>query len=212
MAEHSGRIASVTDVGDDTVALEFETNERLDALPGQFILLRARIDGKEETGYYTISSPTVGTTFEVTVGVDPESTLSPWLAERAPGDEIRVEGPYGNIAYDDDGDVVTIAGGPGIGPAIAIAERATSFDSNATVIYQDDSPAHRERLSALSNSGQTVHILHPSDQEKLRDVISEYALDGTVYTFGFSEFCSRVTKIVESSAVDPEDFHVESFG
>ena len=212
MAEYSGRIVSVTDVGESTVALEFEIDEGLEALPGQFILLRAEIGGSEETGYYTISSPTVDTTFEVTVGVDPQSTLSPWLAQRSAGDEIQIEGPYGNIAYDDDGDVVTIAGGPGIGPAVAIAERATNSNFNAAVIYQDDSPAHQERLSTLSDCGQDIQILQPNDKENFRDAISECASDGTVYIFGFSEFCSRASDIVESSGVNSDNFYVESFG
>ncbi|MGQ4557641.1 FAD-binding oxidoreductase [Halobellus sp. GM3] len=211
MPEYSGRVVSVTDIGEGTVALEFKIDERLEALPGQFLLLRAEINGSEETGYYTISSPTVDTTFEVTVGVDPESTLSPWLAQRSVGDEIGIEGPYGNIAYDDDGDVVTIAGGPGIGPAIAIAERATNFNSNAALIYQDDSPAYQDRLSALSDCGQAIQIVQ-NDKEKLHDAISEYATDGTVYIFGFDEFCSRASDIVESSDVNTDDLHIESFG
>jgi ferredoxin-NADP reductase len=211
MAEQQARVTSVDDVGEGTVALALEVDEPLDALPGQFVLLRAEIDGSEETGYYTISSASVDTSFEVTVGVDPEGEFSPWLAEREPGNTIQVEGPYGNIAYDDEGDVVTIAGGPGIGPAVAIAERATDHGHDATVIYQDDTPAHRPRLEALSDRGQTVRLFGP-DEESLRSAIADHASDGTVYIFGFADFCTEAREILESVGGDPDSAHVESFG
>ncbi|MGQ4556575.1 FAD-binding oxidoreductase [Halobellus sp. GM3] len=211
MAEHSARVTAVTDVGEDTVALELEVDEPLEALPGQFVLLRADVDGDEEAGYYTISSPSVDTGFEVTVGVDPEGGLSKWLASREPGDTIQIEGPYGEIAYDDEGDVVTIAGGPGIGPAVAIAERASAHGHRAAVIYQDDAPAHKTRLDALSEDGQTIRVFG-SDEGALESAVAENASNGTVYVFGFADFCTEAKQILESNGVAPEDAYVESFG
>ncbi|SDY55629.1 FAD-dependent oxidoreductase [Halobellus clavatus] len=211
MAEHSARITNVSNVGKSTIALTLKTDESIEALPGQFVLLQAEIDGEEETGYYTISSPTVDSSFEVTVGVDSESKFSTWLAERETGDTIQIKGPFGKIAYDDEGDVVTIAGGPGIGPAVAIAERATENNHSATVIYQDDTPAHKKRLNSLSDRGQTVRIFH-HDEESLKTAIGEHRSSGTIYIFGFSDFCNKAKRILESVGGDPEGAHVESFG
>lgn len=212
MVDNSARITDVRDVGTDTVALDLEPTEALDALPGQFVLLRAEIDGTEEKSYYTISSPTVDTTFEVTASVGPDSTFSQWLAGRTPGDTVTVEGPYGNIAYDDEGNVVAIAGGPGIGPAIAIAERATRHGHDAAVIYKDDHRAHRTRLEAIADAGHVVRLFEQDEDDALRSAIEDQLGNGTTYVFGFSEFCDDVTAAIESAGGDSDEAHVESFG
>ncbi|MDY6779709.1 MAG: FAD-binding oxidoreductase, partial [Halobacteria archaeon] len=69
------------------------------------------------------SSPRVGEAFEITVGVDPDGDLSPALADLRTGDTVEVDGPYGRVYYEG-GDAVVLAGGPGVGPAVGIGERA----------------------------------------------------------------------------------------
>lgn len=205
-------VASVGEVGPDTVALELETPAGFDALPGQFVLLRAAPEDEEIARHYTLSSPSVGETFELTVGIDPDGDLSPWLAALEGGETVHVEGPFGRITYDDDGDVVAAAGGPGVGAGVAVAEAAHEAGHDATVIYQADEPAHTDRLEALSDAGATVVFVDDGAAEELADAIATHHEDGQVYAFGFDDFVTAVADAIEAAGGDPDDALIESFG
>jgi len=204
-------VVDVRDVGPETVALELETPDAFDALPGQFVLLRAAPEGEEIARHYTLSSPAIGETFELTVGIDPEGTLSPWLAGLEGGETVHVDGPFGTITYEGDDDVIAVAGGPGVGPAISIAEAAHQTDHDAVVIYQDDQPAHVERLEALEDAGASVTIVDDVDDE-LADAIAAHVDDGQVYAFGFGDFVTFVADAIEGAGGDPDDALIENFG
>jgi ferredoxin-NADP reductase len=200
-------IEAVETVGERTVALELETPDGFDAEPGQFLLIRATVDGVEETGYYTISSPDTDGTMEVTVEYVPEGTLAPWLAERRPGDTIEVEGPFGDVRYTGEGSVVILAEGPGIGPAVGIAERARATDHDATVVFWGRDPPHRDRLDALETDGATVLLVESLDEAA--DTLAA-AGDATVYVFGFESFVRDAKTVAEAAGVDT--LRAESFG
>ena len=200
-------VRDVRSVGADAVALELSTPDGFDAKPGQFVLLSATVDGEEVSRHYTLSSPDVEDTFEITVGVDPDGDLSPWLADLDAGDEVSVEGPFGTVFYEDE-DVTLLAGGPGVGPAVGMGERALADGHDVAIVYQDESPAHEERLAELSAGGATVVVTEGS----LDEAVAEVAGDGQVYVFGFREFVDDSLAAVEAAGGDPDDAKVENFG
>lgn len=204
------RVESTTDVGGDTIAIDLGTPEGFEAEPGQFVLVRATVDGEELSRHYTISSPRIGDTFEITVGIDPDGDLSPWLADLEAGDELTIEGPFGNVFYDGDGPVLAIAGGPGVGPALAIAERAVEEGHDAAIVYLDETPAHGDRLDALDDGGTPVHVL--ADEAEVAGAIEATIDTGTPYVFGFREFCDLALDAIEAAGGDPDGAEVESFG
>jgi ferredoxin-NADP reductase len=199
-------VDAVETVGERTVALELRTPEGFDAEPGQFLLVRATVDGVEETGYYTLSSPDTDGTMEVTVEYVPEGTLAPWLAERKPGDTVEIEGPFGDVRYTGEGPAVVLAEGPGIGPAVGIAERARASDHDATVVFWGQDPPHRDRLDALEAGGATVLLVESLDEAA--DTLA--AADATVYVFGFESFVRDAKTVADAVGVD--DLRAESFG
>ncbi|RQG94943.1 FAD-dependent oxidoreductase [Natrarchaeobius oligotrophus] len=205
-------VESVRDVGPDTVAIELETPESFSASPGQFVLLRAAPEDEEVSRHYTLSSPSVTDTFEITVGVDPDGDLSPWLADLDGGETVHVDGPFGTITYERDADVVAIAGGPGVGPAVSIAEAAREAGHDAVVVYQDDRPAHVERLEALAADGAEVTVLDAASDEELAAAIGTHVDDGRIYAFGFDEFVTLVAEAIEDAGGDPDDALIENFG
>lgn len=231
-------VESIREVGPDTVALELETPEEFDARPGQFVLLRAvprDVDGDETVDddevvmrHYTLSSSSVGETFEITVGIDPEGDLSPWLADLEGGETVHVEGPYGTITYEGDEDVVVVAGGPGVGPAVAIAEAAHESGHDAVVIYRADAPAHMDRLEALEDAGADVLVDESGQSEtdrtgggeidedgaggELEDAIATHVDDGQVYAFGFADFVTAVADAIDAAGGDSDEALIENFG
>ncbi|WP_137290491.1 FAD-binding oxidoreductase [Natronorubrum halophilum] len=202
------RITRLEDVGDQTAAIEVEAPTDFEAYPGQFVLVRATINGEEETGYYTISSPDVEERFEMTVAVDPDGTLGPWLVERALGETITVEGPFGDIQYVDDGVALVFAGGPGIGPAIGIAERARRLDHDVTIVYGGDQPPHRDRLDTLKERGATIVL--SDDLEEAVDSIDPSAVE--IYVFGFQQFVEEARDALSRAGIDLDTVEIESFG
>ena len=203
-------VRSVRTVGPDTVALELETPDGFDAEPGQFVQLAATLDGEEITRHYTLSSPDSDETFEVTVEVDPDGSLSPYLADLDPGDAVEIAGPFGDAYYEGEDSVVVLAGGPGVGPAIGIGERAQANDGNVTIVYEDDQPVHEDRLAALSAAGATVAITTDASGE---DVIALLAnATGRVFVYGFADFLDEATAALDVAGLSPEDAKTENFG
>ncbi|WP_090614843.1 ferredoxin--NADP reductase [Natrinema salaciae] len=205
-------VESVREVGPDTVALDLETPEGFDALPGQFVLLRAKPADDVISRHYTLSSPSVGETFELTVGVDPDGDLSPWLADLEGGETVHVEGPFGRVTYEGETDVVAVAGGPGIGPSVAIAEAAHEAGHDAVVIYRADEPAHTDRLEALEDAGATVRFVDGDADAELADAIATHRGAGQLYAFGFDGFVTFVAETIENTGGDPDEALIENFG
>jgi ferredoxin-NADP reductase len=206
-------IRAVRPVGPETVAITLETPPGFVAEPGQFLLVRLPPGETDDEGagrHYTISSPRVTDTFEITVEIDPDGTVSPWLGERAPGDELVAEGPFGTVCYEGDGPVLAIAGGPGIGPALAIAERAREHGHDAAIVYLDDEPVHEDRLAALAADGVSVAMV--GEETAVGDAIAPVIEVGQPYVFGFKSFCELALDGIEAAGGDPDAAAVESFG
>lgn len=201
-------ITRLEDVGNHTIAIEVETPNDFEAYPGQFVLVKGDIDGEEETGYYTISSPTVEETFEMTIAVDPDGTLGPWLSERTLNEEITVEGPFGNVRYTGDSDAFVFAGGPGIGPAIGIAESAMNAGHDVTIVYGGNNPPHERRLNAIERDGAT--LVFSNDLKAAVDSLELSTAE--TYVFGFQSFVEDVKTALTEADVDLEDIEIESFG
>ncbi|WP_336025489.1 FAD-dependent oxidoreductase [Halobellus salinisoli] len=208
-------ISAVRDVGQRTVALELESPEGFDAEPGQFVKLSATIDGEGYARFYTLSSPGVDDTFEVTVGVDPEEAgpFSQFLLDLEPGDGLEISGPFGNSYYDGEARVVVLAGGPGIGPAVGIAEAAVADDHDAAIVYRTDAPAHEDRLDDLRDAGAAVTVVDESDA--IDEAVSAALTGDTdeqVFVYGFAGFVADAVSALEAAGVDPDGAKIENFG
>jgi ferredoxin-NADP reductase len=211
MEDNELAIAAVHSVGPDAVAIEFETPEGFAASPGQFVKVTRTIDGEPESRFYTVSSPDARETFEVTVEIDPEGEFTPALAEVEPGDSLTTSGPYGSSYYEGEPRILIIAGGPGVGPAVGIAERTLADGGEAGVVYRDASPIHSERLEALADAGAFVRVLDPD--ESLADPVAEFNSEGTqVFVYGFAAFLDDAIDAIEAADGDGDDAKVENFG
>ncbi|RLM87853.1 FAD-dependent oxidoreductase [Halobellus sp. Atlit-38R] len=206
-------VGAVRDVGPQTVALELESPDGFDAEPGQFIKLAATVEGEEYARFYTLSSPGVDDTFEVTVGVDPEEAgpFSQFLLDLEVGDELDISGPFGQSYYEGESRVVVLAGGPGVGPAVGIAEAAVDDGNEAAIVYQTDAPAHGNRLDALREAGASVVVVDGAIDEEVAAAVTG-ADDEQVFVYGFAAFVEDATAALDVAGIDPDDAKVENFG
>ena len=208
-------VTSVEEVGSDTYAIRFDTPAGFVAEPGQFVKLGTEIDGESVSRFYTLSSPTTEGTFEVTVAIDAEEggDFSRFLVDIEPGVEMSLSGPFGDQYYDGEGRVVVLAGGPGVGPAVAIARRAIDDGGEAAVVYRDDDPAHGARLDDLGEDGASIEVLG-GDAELTEPVAHALAGDDdeAVFVYGFADFVDDARAAIEAAGGDAADAKVENFG
>jgi cytochrome-b5 reductase len=207
-------VTAADTVGPDTVALTFESPAAFDARPGQFVKLSATVDGESYARFYTLSSPDVDGTFEVTVEVSEEGgPFSAHLAGLEPGDGIEVSGPFGSAHYEGESRVVVLAGGPGVGPAVGIAERALDDGNEAAVVYRygGDAPAHEARLDELRERGADVVVTDGEIDAAVAEALT--GDDGEqVFVYGFAEFVDAALEAVRTAGVDADAAKVENFG
>ncbi|MFC6887995.1 FAD-dependent oxidoreductase [Halorubrum trueperi] len=208
-------VSAVEEVGRDTYALRFHAPDGFAAEPGQFVKLGTEIDGESVARFYTLSSPTVSDTFEVTVGIDPEEggDFSAFLSGAEAGTEMTLSGPFGDQHYDGEPRAVIVAGGPGVGPAVAIAERALDEGAEAAIVYRDDDVSHADRLDALRERGVTVQVLdaHADLTDAVADALT--GADGeTVFIYGFADLVDDASAAIEAAGGDADAVKVENFG
>lgn len=208
-------VAAVHDVGTDAVAIEIVTPSDFEARPGQFVKLSTTIDGETVGRFYTVSSIDTEGTFELTVSYDPDEggEFSEYLVSIEAGDSITVTGPFGNDYYENEPRVVVLAGGPGIGPAVAIAERALSDGGDAAVVYRDDDPIHEDRLAALAEAGADVFVL--AETADLTEAVADVLIgsDGEqVFVYGFADFLEDANAAITAAGGDPDEAKAENFG
>ncbi|WP_436923875.1 FAD-dependent oxidoreductase [Halosimplex amylolyticum] len=202
-------VVAVESVGDDAIAIDFETPDGFDARPGQFV--KVALAGVDESRFYTISSPDVRETFEITVGIDPDGEVGPRLEELEAGDTVEVSGPFGNAYYEDEERVLILAGGPGVGPAIGIAERALDDGGEAAIVYRDAAPIHDDRLTDLNQRGASIAVLAP--ESPLESSVADALTDDTqVFVYGFAEFLDDATAAIATAGGEPDAAKVENFG
>ncbi|WP_336136040.1 FAD-dependent oxidoreductase [Natronomonas amylolytica] len=208
-------VAAVREVGPDAVAIDLETPAGFEAEPGQFVKLSTEIDGETEGRFYTVSSPDTDETFEFTISYDPEEggAFSEYLPNIEAGDTVTITGPFGGDYYEGEDRVVVLAGGPGVGPAVAIAERALADGNEAAVVYRDDNPLHEDRLATLATTGADVFVL--SESEPLTDAVAAVLTTDEgeqVFIYGFADFLADAEAAIEAAGGDPDEAKAENFG
>jgi ferredoxin-NADP reductase len=208
-------VAGVRDIGSDAVAIDVRAPTGFSALPGQFVKLSTTLDGESVGRFYTISSPDVAETFELTVSYDPEEggDFSEYLLSLDAGDPITITGPFGESHYENESRVVVLAGGPGIGPAVGIAERALADGGSAAIVYRDDEPVHEDRLASLAAAGADVFVL--TEAAGLTDAVSNALIhepDEQVFIYGFSDFLADAEAALEAGGADVAEVKTENFG
>lgn len=203
------RIVAVREVGPDTVAVDLESPTGFDAQPGQFLKVEATVEGEHVTRFYTLSSPDAEDTVEITIGIDPEGTLGPWIADTdREGDTVRIEGPYGSAHYEGEPASLVLAGGPGVGAAVGIGERAIADGNDATIIYRDDQPVHEDRLASLEQEGVTVIVTGGG----IDDHVADHLADQQVFVYGFQDFVTGALDTIENAGGDSDAAKVENYG
>ena len=195
-------------------------------LPGQHVVVEARINGHWVQRPYTISSPPHDETgYEITVKRENEGVFSRWLFERAgPKTMFRISSPSGNYFVPDDyrGDVVCLVGGIGITPALAMA-RAVAAGQPLARLHIDYSVSTAEGAVCVEEL-QALALQDPLFTLNLRVTSRDGRLDAKAiarlvqahpsahfYLCAGDSYVSAVQGLLRNAGVEEARIRVEHF-
>ena len=123
------------------IRIKIPEGEEVNFKAGQYMQLKAPLyDGNDEEIYraYSISSsPMEKDHLEFIIGYVPEGIATTYVHQHLnEGDEVTVNGPYGDFYYqDNDRDMVMVAAGTGIAPILSILKYMKSNDIKRKVRF-----------------------------------------------------------------------------
>ncbi|MGO9456004.1 MAG: 2Fe-2S iron-sulfur cluster-binding protein [Acidimicrobiales bacterium] len=192
---------------------------------GQFVNVRAAVDGTEHVRCYSMSSsPGVDPELQVTVKRVPDGIVSNFLCDCVTaGDLLEVGLPTGFFQLtEEDEDVVAFAAGSGITPVFSLLKAALAgTDRRVHLLYANrDRPAviFAEELDHLARThADRLRVVHHLDDEQgfVDDEAVVALADGTgsgpCYLCGPEPFMDTVERALLGAGVTPGRLHVERF-
>ncbi|WES63971.1 phenylacetate-CoA oxygenase/reductase subunit PaaK [Microbacter sp. GSS18] len=240
---HSLAVSAVRALTEDSVEVSFAVPEELhseyDYLPGQYVALRATIEGHELRRSYSLCRSPQGGSISVAIKRDLGGLFSTWAqTELRPGDRIDVMSPQGTFTSTlsdlDGAHVGGIAAGSGITPLMALASTvlARSQTSRVTLVYtnrsttdvmflddladlKDRYPTRLALHHVLSREQRSAPVLSGRiDEEKLRTILDALVLPETVdewFLCGPFDLVQLCRDTLESIGVSREHVRYELF-
>lgn len=151
---HDLTVSNVRPEGDSAVALTFDipgaAAETFRFVPGQYLTLRADVEGADLRRSYSIAEGAAG---RLCVGVRevPGGVFSTFAQSVKAGDVLRVMAPEGRFVWRGEKRVVLIAAGSGITPMLSIASAVLEAEGEVALIYGNRSTGTIMFRSALED-------------------------------------------------------------
>lgn len=236
---HTVTVDDVTRLCEDAVAVTFDVPAELadayDFLPGQSLIVRRTVDGREERRNYSICAP-AGAAPRIGVRAVPDGLFSTWLVhEVRPGDQLEVSTPTGSFTPDVHVPAhhVLIVAGSGITPALSIAASVLANpDTTVTLLYgnrrtstvmfadeladlKDRYPSRLDLTHVLSREPRDVELFTGRlDADRLRallPLIGDPTLVDHWWLCGPFGMVTDVQEVLADNGVPRERMHQELF-
>jgi len=222
-----------------TFQLKADEEQLFHFKPGQFVGMQFEIDGEKHNRSYTIaSSPTRPHLLELTIKLDPNGIVSPWLHQNInKGSQLEIRGPAGLFNNMDielnpkSGKVLLISAGSGITPMMSMArfwcdlasEKSVQFinwaRSTQDIIFRRelalmDFQHHNFNLEVIcTKPGLSENWLGRRgrvNKNMLEDLVSDLH-ERTVFCCGPDAFMTNVKSCLEALDFDMTHYHDETF-
>ena len=199
-------------------------------LPGQYIGLRAVIDGTEQRRNYSISAPANGRSLRISVKREPGGKVSSYLHDQVQvGDTLQLFPPAGHFTLlHSDKPLVLISGGVGITPTLPMLATALAAQRPVTFIHcarERSVHAFRERIDQLAAEHPQLTRYYcydravPEDEASAEGYLTEERLaqwlpsrDADVYFLGPRPFMRSLKRSLHSLGVPDKQVRYEFFG
>lgn len=204
----------------------------MEFLPGQYIGIRAVVDGQEQRRQYSLSAASNSVTYQISVKRQPNGKVSNLLHDQVEvGDMVDLLPPSGAFTLvDSDKPLVLISGGIGITPTLPMLDRALATGRDVHFIHaarHGGAHAFRDRLEKLAASHPrlrnfylyaehsdvhpTPHAVGLLDSEKLATWLPE-SRNVEAYFLGPTPFMKVVKHSLHKLGVPESQTHYEFFG
>lgn len=220
------RIAEIRDAARDTRSYRLAPvvdEAQPSALPGQHLVLRARISGKLVERPYTLSSA-AGAAWEITVQKEPLGVFSGWLFDEARvGTTLEASRPRGEFVWDGGPlPIVCFVAGIGVTPALAFVRTllAEGLPHRLVVDWsvraEADCPALRELETAAQTRENVTFRLRVTRREPrlgARDVarLVERFPSALFYLCGPDDYNAQISACLTAERVAQANVLVERF-
>lgn len=240
---HALTVSDIRRETDDTVSVAFTVPDELKAdyhyKAGQYLTLRATINGEDVRRSYSICTSPNENEWRVAVKRIDNGLFSSWISESLKiGDELQVMTPMGHFAYEPQPEekrsFLLYAAGSGITPVLAIAKTILSEEphSDVTLVYGNRGFASiifREALEGLKNQYmERFRLIHILSRESLGNPLQKGRIDAAkidrlnkafftpdsidgVYVCGPEQMIHAVKDRMIAFGVDEHKIHFELF-
>jgi ferredoxin-NADP reductase/MOSC domain-containing protein YiiM len=234
------RIAQIATESRSVISFELEPTDGLPlaaALPGQFVVLRLRIDpGPPALRSYSLSGPPSAARYRISVKREPHGVASGFLVDHArEGDVLDVSAPRGTFTLrEGESPVVLASAGVGATPVLAMLHALAEQGSRRGVWWlfgardRDEHPfleESRELLRRLPGGHAHVRYSRPRAEDRLGvdydaaghltvAALEEQGVprDAHFYLCGPPTFLHDLTSGLARWGVTPDRIHTEIFG
>lgn len=235
---HSLTIKSVDKETKDTVSISFEIPSNLTESfkfeAGQYLTLKALINGEDVRRAYSISSAPHENEWKVAVKKVENGKFSTYAQNLVAGDKIEVMAPQGNftIKSDLEKNYVLFAAGSGITPMISIAKYILKQNnSNVSLFYGNKTvldTVYKNELDALASNNDNFNLHYILSREetgnsildgridaaKIESLYNEF-IDGAtvndVYSCGPEEMINSIKSFFSAKGLNDSQIHFELF-
>lgn len=227
--EYAVTVSGVKEWADGIKSIFLSFNgERMPYKAGQYVLLKAMINGREVTRAYSLASTPYDECLEIIIRVVGEFTS--YLNTLKVGDALALIGPFGHFTLDlcRGKNVVFVATGTGISPLLGMLReahkrgRCMDFGS-ITLVYgtrYKNMLVYREELeqhASECHNFRFVPVLSreenwPGKRGHVQGVVSEIAAPDTDYFIcGLPAMTDEVEKILLEKGIKRELIHLEKY-
>ena len=216
----------------DVKLIKLSTPEDFEFIPGQFILVSFKKQGKPIRRAYSIASDSSKKGYiELTIKKISGGVASTYLHNLKVGDIIKIQGPFGEFtAEDSDKDVVFISVGVGICPFRSIINHLiqSGFEHKITLItghrYEDEILYKDEFEHLASNYKNFRYFIIINRPRKLdyagergyvQKLVEKYIprnSQSLFYLCGFGEMIDQVHDILLEMEISKQNIHFEKYG
>ncbi len=225
------RVTGVTPETPDTYTLSLapQTGRLPQYRPGQFVFLKLiRPDRASEEHPFTISSAPTGNA-SLTVTIKESGDFTNTIGQTRPGDQARIEGPFGRFSFQfhSPSSFIFLAGGVGITPLLSMMRylRDTGDTRPAVLIYGNHSESDiiaRQELDAMPDPMKIVYTLEsPPDHwtgargyihaDLIRKCAGDQIGKADIYLCGPPPMMQSVTQQLRSLGIPQQRIHSERF-
>jgi ring-1,2-phenylacetyl-CoA epoxidase subunit PaaE len=216
---HTLTISDIRKETEDTVSIAFEIpndlKENYSYKPGQYLTLKALINGEDTRRSYSLCSSPIENEWRVAIKQIENGKFSTYANnELKIGQSLEVMTPTGNfhavIQPENKKSYVLIAAGSGITPILSITKTILNQEpqSDVTLFYGNkgfSSIIFREEIEGLKNTYMNrLRIVHVLSRESLGNKIQKGRIDSTKIDELYNAFLKE-TKIDEVFVCGPEE-------